>query len=63
MTLILIMIVIIFRYKREEVKIQAWETSQQAKFEAEKRRIEVIKCSISYVKQFGIGRNTDFNEV
>ncbi|KAJ3685824.1 hypothetical protein LUZ61_014988 [Rhynchospora tenuis] len=31
---------LVSRYKREEVKIQAWEASQQAKFEAEKRRIE-----------------------
>ncbi|KAF5736354.1 hypothetical protein HS088_TW14G00496 [Tripterygium wilfordii] len=30
------------RYKREEIKIQAWESQQNAKLEAEMRRIEVI---------------------
>ena len=29
------------RYKREEIKIQAWESQQRAKLEAEMQRIEV----------------------
>lgn len=29
------------RYKREEVKIQAWEIQQRAKYEAEMRKAEV----------------------
>lgn len=32
----------IFRFKREEIKIQAWESQEKAKLEAEMRRIEVI---------------------
>lgn len=34
----------VFRYKREEIKIQAWESQQKAKLEAEMRRIEVFEC-------------------
>lgn len=30
-----------FRFKREEAKIQAWENHEKAKAEAEMRRIEV----------------------
>lgn len=30
-----------FRFKREEMKIQAWENHQKAKMEAEMRKIEV----------------------
>lgn len=30
-----------FRFKREEIKIQAWESQQKAKLDAEMRRIEV----------------------
>lgn len=33
----------LLRYKREEIKIQAWESQQRAKLEAEMRRIEVFK--------------------
>jgi hypothetical protein len=29
------------RFQREEVKIQAWENHQRAKYEAEMKRIEV----------------------
>lgn len=32
----------ICRFKREEIKIQAWESQEKAKLEAEMRRIEVI---------------------
>ena len=38
-----------FRFKREEMKIQAWENHQKAKTEAEMRKIEVFDnffCSI-----------------
>jgi hypothetical protein len=31
----------IFRFKREEIRIEAWESQQKAKLEAEMRRIEV----------------------
>lgn len=31
----------LFRFKREEAKIQAWENHEKAKAEAEMRRIEV----------------------
>ncbi|KAE8707950.1 Remorin family protein isoform 3 [Hibiscus syriacus] len=34
------------RYKREEIKIQAWESQQRAKLEAEMRRIEIIKVLV-----------------
>ena len=30
------------RFKREEMKIQAWENHQKAKTEAEMRKIEVL---------------------
>jgi hypothetical protein len=33
----------IFRFKREEIRIEAWESQQKAKLEAEMRRIEVLK--------------------
>lgn len=33
----------LLRYKREEIKIQAWESQQKAKLEAEMRRIEVLE--------------------
>lgn len=32
------------RFKREEIKIQAWENHQKAKTEAEMRRVEVSLC-------------------
>ena len=32
---------IFFRYKREEIRIQAWESQEKAKLEAEMQRIEV----------------------
>lgn len=35
----------LFRYKREEIKIEAWESRQKAKIEAEMRRIEVFQIS------------------
>lgn len=34
----------IFRYKREEIRIQAWESQEKAKLEAEMRRIEVFEA-------------------
>jgi len=34
--------VCICRFKREEIKIQAWESQEKAKLEAEMRRTEVI---------------------
>lgn len=40
------MITHILRYKREEIKLQAWESQQKAKLEAEMRRIEVFKIII-----------------
>lgn len=33
---------IFLRYKRDEIKIQAWESQQKAKLEAEMQRIEVL---------------------
>lgn len=35
-----------FRFKREEIRIQAWESQQKARLEAEMRQIEV-KASFS----------------
>lgn len=48
-----ILMLTIFRFKREEIKIQAWESHQKAKTEAEMREIEVrltfgIEDSISH---------------
>lgn len=34
----------IFRCKREEIRIQAWESQEKAKLEAEMRRIEVFEA-------------------
>lgn len=36
-----------FRYKGEEIKIQAWESRQKAKLEAEMRRVEVCEYSFN----------------
>ena len=38
--------ILFFRYKREEIRIQAWESQEKAKLEAEMRRIEV--CVIRF---------------
>ena len=45
----MIIIYDICRFKREEIKIQAWESQQKAKLEAEMRRIEVVICSHTYI--------------
>lgn len=37
-----------FSYKREEIKIQAWENHQKAKTEAEMRKIEVMVIIFYY---------------
>jgi len=33
--------IVFLRFKKEEVKIEAWESRQRAKIESEMRRIEV----------------------
>lgn len=42
------------RYKRDEIQIEAWESQQKAKLEAEMRRIEVFLkflFSVSFVSK------------
>lgn len=46
-----------FRFKREEVKIEAWENHQKAKTEAEMRRIEVCDSLIFLFYLISIGVN------
>lgn len=37
---------LIYRYKREEVKIQAWENHQKRKAEMEMRKVEVTRLPL-----------------